>query len=108
MTADWLKRWSSGGDTVTGRRWKLEKSCCPREKFQERGRPYNRGHGKGAEGKQDGGLARSSEEGEHKIWGQVFTFGVDKLFRLFRIFIQYTIGKVCEMFVGGEFAQTVV
>jgi hypothetical protein len=35
---------------------------CPREKFLEKDRSYNRGHGKRAEGKQDGGLARSSEE----------------------------------------------
>jgi hypothetical protein len=34
------------------------------EEILEEGRPYNCGHGKGAEGKQDGGVARSSDEGE--------------------------------------------
>ena len=34
----------------------------PQEKFLEKDRPYNCGHGKGAEGKQDGGVARSSDE----------------------------------------------
>jgi hypothetical protein len=41
---------------------KLEKSCLPQEKFMEKDRPYNRGHGKRTEGKQDGGVARRSEE----------------------------------------------
>ena len=36
----------------------------PQEKFLEKHRSYNCGHGKRTEGKQDGGLARSSEEGE--------------------------------------------
>jgi hypothetical protein len=37
---------------------------CPKEKSLERDRPYNCGHGKRAERQQDGGVARSSEEGE--------------------------------------------
>jgi hypothetical protein len=37
---------------------------CPEEKFLERGRPYNCAHGKRAERQQDGGVARSSDEGE--------------------------------------------
>jgi hypothetical protein len=36
----------------------------PQEEILEEGRPYNCGHGKGAEGKQDGGVAHSSDEGE--------------------------------------------
>jgi len=39
-----------GGDTVTGTRWKLEKSCLSQGEILGRGRPYNCGHGKGAEG----------------------------------------------------------
>ena len=53
-------RRGNGGDTVTGTRWKLEKSCLPEEKLSEEGKPYNCGHGKGAEWQQDGGVARSS------------------------------------------------
>jgi hypothetical protein len=37
---------------------------CPGKKFSEEGRPYNCGHGKGAERQQDGGVAGSSDEGE--------------------------------------------
>ena len=33
-----------------------------REKFSERGRPHNCGHGKGVEWQQDGGVAHSSDE----------------------------------------------
>ena len=33
------------------------------DEILEEGRPYNCGHGKGAERRQDGGVARSSEEG---------------------------------------------
>jgi hypothetical protein len=36
----------------------------PKEEILEEGRPYNCGHGKGAERRQDGGVARSSDEGE--------------------------------------------
>jgi hypothetical protein len=53
-----------GGDTVTGTRQKLEKSCMPRGEILGMGRPYNCGHGKRAERQQDGGVARSSDEGE--------------------------------------------
>jgi len=57
-----LHRRGIGGDTVTKTRWKLEKSCLPQEKFLEKDRSYNCGHGKRAEGKQDGGVAHSSNE----------------------------------------------
>jgi hypothetical protein len=36
----------------------------PQEETLGGARSYNCGHGKGAEGKQDGGVARSSDEGE--------------------------------------------
>ena len=36
------------GDTVTGARWKLEKSCYAQEKFLEKDRPYNADTGKGS------------------------------------------------------------
>jgi len=36
----------------------------PKEKFLEKDRSYNCGHGKGVEWQQDGGVARRSEEGE--------------------------------------------
>jgi len=50
------------GDTVTRTRWKLEKSCISPREISGVGWPYNCGHGKRAEGKQDGGVARSSDE----------------------------------------------